>query len=81
MVAPYIKSGTAHFPRSGYEQLLGQIFELGVESHDDLYYGLVRLLCGLVSHGLELPENTLDRNLSTGSRRFQIGGFEPHEAR
>jgi hypothetical protein len=69
------------FPRSGCEQLLGQIFELGVESRDDLYYGLVWLLCGLVSHGLELPENTLDRNLSTGLRRFQIGGFEPHEAR
>jgi hypothetical protein len=62
-------------------EISGQIFELGAESHDDLYYGLVWLLCGLVSHGFELPENTLNQNLSTGLRRFQIGGFEPHEAR
>lgn len=34
VVAPYIKNGTVLFPRSGCEQLLGQIFNLGVESHD-----------------------------------------------
>jgi phage terminase large subunit-like protein len=36
VVAPYIKNGTVLFPRTGCEQLLGQIFNLGVESHDDL---------------------------------------------
>jgi hypothetical protein len=44
------------FPRSGCEQLLGQIFNLGVEAHDDLCDGLVWLLQGLVSQGLELPK-------------------------
>ena len=36
VVAPYIKNGTVLFPRAGCEELLGQIFNLGVESHDDL---------------------------------------------
>jgi hypothetical protein len=36
LVAPYIKSGIVLFPGSRCEQLLGQIFELGVKSHDDL---------------------------------------------
>ena len=35
VVAPYVKNGTVLFPRSGCEELLGQIFNLGVESHDD----------------------------------------------
>jgi phage terminase large subunit-like protein len=56
VVAPYIKNGTVLFPRSGCEQLLGQIFNLGVESHDDLCDGLTTLLQGLVSQGLELPK-------------------------
>ena len=56
VVAPYIKNGTVLFPRSGCEQLLGQIFNLGVESHDDLNDALVYLLQGLVNHGLELPK-------------------------
>jgi hypothetical protein len=34
--APYIKNGIVLFPRTGCEELLGQIFNLGVESHDDL---------------------------------------------
>lgn len=55
-VAPYIKNGTVLFPRSGCEQLLGQIFNLGVESHDDLCDGLTTLLQGLVEQGLELPK-------------------------
>ena len=33
----------------------GQMFNLGVESHDDLNDALVYLLQGLVSQGLELP--------------------------
>jgi phage terminase large subunit-like protein len=56
VVAPYIKNGTVLFPRSGCEQLLGQIFNLGVESHDDLCDALVWLLHGLVSQGLDLPK-------------------------
>lgn len=35
VVAPYIKNGTVLFPRAGCEELLGQLFNLGVESHDD----------------------------------------------
>lgn len=34
----------------------GQIFNLGVESHDDLCDGLTTLLQGLVEQGLELPK-------------------------
>jgi len=34
VVARYIKNGTVLYPRSGCEQLLGRIFNLGVESHD-----------------------------------------------
>jgi phage terminase large subunit-like protein len=56
VVAPYIKNGTVLFPRTGCEQLLGQIFNLGVESHDDLCDGLTTLLQGLVQQGLELPK-------------------------
>ena len=47
---PYIKNGTVLFPRSGCEQLLGQMFNLGVESTTT---GLIQ---GLVSQGLELPK-------------------------
>jgi predicted phage terminase large subunit-like protein len=56
VVAPYIKNGTVLFPRSGCEQLLGQIFNLGVESHDDLNDAMVYLLQGLAAQGLELPK-------------------------
>jgi phage terminase large subunit-like protein len=56
VVAPYIKNGTVLFPRSGCEELLGQIFNLGVESHDDLNDALVYLLQGLANQGLELPK-------------------------
>jgi len=31
VVAPYIKNGTVLFPRAGCEQLLGQVFNLGVD--------------------------------------------------
>jgi hypothetical protein len=43
------------FPRRGCEQLLGYVFNLGVESHDELCDGLTTLLQGLVNEGLELP--------------------------
>ena len=56
VVAPYIKNGTVLFPRSGCEELLGQIFNLGVESHDDLNDAMVYLLQGLADQGLELPK-------------------------
>jgi hypothetical protein len=32
-VKPQVKTNTVLFPRSGCEELLGQIFNLGVESH------------------------------------------------
>lgn len=41
--------------RNGCEELLGQIFNLGVESHDDLNDALVYLLQDLANQGLELP--------------------------
>jgi predicted phage terminase large subunit-like protein len=56
VVAPYIKNGTVLFPRAGCEQLLGQLFNLGVEAHDDLVDGLTYLLQGLANQGLELPK-------------------------
>jgi phage terminase large subunit-like protein len=57
-VAPYIKNGTVPFPRSGCEQLLAQMFNLGVEAHDDLVDGCGHLLEGLANQGLELPKLT-----------------------
>jgi len=56
VVAPYIKNGTVLFPRAGCEQLLGQVFNLGVEAHDDLVDALVWLIQGLVGQGLDLPK-------------------------
>jgi phage terminase large subunit-like protein len=56
VVAPYIKNGTVLFPRMGCEELLGQMFNLGVESHDDLNDACVYLLQGLADQGLELPK-------------------------
>lgn len=56
VVAPYIKNGVVLFPRTGCEELLGQLFNLGVDSHDDMCDSLVWLLQGLANSGLELPE-------------------------
>jgi phage terminase large subunit-like protein len=56
IVATYIKNGTVLFPRTGCEEMLGEIFNLGVESHDDLCDALVYMVLGLVSQGLELPK-------------------------
>jgi hypothetical protein len=43
VIAPYIKNVTVPFPRIGCEELLRQLLNLGVESHDDL----VGPSCGL----------------------------------
>lgn len=56
VIAPYTKNGTVHFPRNGCEELLGQLFNPSVESHDDLVDALVWLIQGLVQQGLELPK-------------------------
>lgn len=56
VVAPYIKNGTVLFPRVGCEQLLAQLFNFGVEGHDDLVDALVYLILGLVEQVLELPK-------------------------
>jgi phage terminase large subunit-like protein len=42
-VAPIIKNGTVLFPRTECKELLGQIFNLGFESRDDLCDGLTTL--------------------------------------
>jgi hypothetical protein len=42
--------------RSGCEELLGQIFNLGVESHVDLCDAFVWLIQGFVNQGLQLPK-------------------------
>ncbi len=56
VVAPYIKNGTVMFPYHGCEDLLNQLFNFGVESHDDLVDGLVNLLLGFQIVGLELQQ-------------------------
>lgn len=56
VVAPLIRNGTVLFPRTGCEELLGQIFNLGVESHDDIVDSAVYMLTGLMQQGLELPK-------------------------
>ena len=56
VVAPCIKNGTVLFHRSRCEELLGQISNLGVESHDDLNDACVYLLQGSEDRGLELPK-------------------------
>jgi phage terminase large subunit-like protein len=56
VVAPDIKNGTVLFPRTGCEDLLGQVFNLGIDSHDDLCDGLSYLLQGLAKQGLEPPK-------------------------
>jgi phage terminase large subunit-like protein len=56
VVAPYIRNGTVLFPRTGCEELLGQMFNLGIESHDDLADSCVYLIQGLANQGLELPK-------------------------
>jgi len=68
VVAPYIKNGTVLFPHSGCEQLLGQVFNLGVKNHDDLIDGLTYLLQGLADQGLNC------RRYSGSRRNFQIQG-------
>lgn len=55
VVAPYIRSGMVMFPYQGCEDLLNQLFNFGVESHDDLVDGLVNLLLGFQKTGLEMP--------------------------
>lgn len=55
-VAPLIKNGTVLFPRTGCKELLGQVFNLGVESHDNSVDGLTTLLQGFMQQGLELPK-------------------------
>lgn len=52
----FLKNGTVTFPRAGCEQLLAQLFNLGVEAHDDLVDGLVWMIWGLVEQGLQLPK-------------------------
>lgn len=56
VAAPYIKNGTVLFHRHGCEQLLAQVFNLGVEAHDDLCDRLTTLLNGPASEGIDLSK-------------------------
>lgn len=54
VAAVYIKNGTVRFPRTGCEDLLGQLLGFGIEEHDDLVDALVYLIIGLVQQGLNM---------------------------
>jgi phage terminase large subunit-like protein len=56
VVAPCITNGTLLFPRTGCEQLLSQMLNLGVEPHADLNDACVYLTQGLANQGVELPK-------------------------
>jgi hypothetical protein len=66
VVAPYIKNGTVLFPRSGCEELLGQMFNLGVESHDDLNERARVPIAGACQSGIGIAQDTLDRCVTFG---------------
>lgn len=54
VVAAIIRGGKVLFPRTGCEELINQLLNFGVESHDDLVDALVYLLLGIVQEGLGL---------------------------
>ena len=56
VAARYIKIGVVKFPRTGCEQLLGQLLGLGVETHDDAVDALVYLILGIVGEGIAPQE-------------------------
>lgn len=56
IAATYIKNGTVRFPRHGMDELLGQLFDFGVDSHDDMVDALVYLILGLAEEGVDLPQ-------------------------
>lgn len=58
VAATYIKNGTVLFPRTGCEELIGQLLNFGVEAHDDMVDALVYLILGLVEGGMDLPRVT-----------------------
>jgi predicted phage terminase large subunit-like protein len=56
VAAPHIKSGLVKFPRTGCEQLIGQLLGFGAEKHDDAVDALVYLIIGLVGDGVSPQE-------------------------
>lgn len=54
VAARYIKNGTVLFPKTGCEKLINQILNFGNEEHDDLVDGIVNLILGSVSEGLDI---------------------------
>jgi hypothetical protein len=58
-MAPYIKNGTVLFPRSGCEELLGQMLNLGVESHDVNATALLVFHSGLGEPGFGAAEDSM----------------------
>lgn len=53
VVAPYFGNGTVLFPCTGCEELLGQMFNFGIEYQND---ACVYLTQGLANQGFELPK-------------------------
>jgi predicted phage terminase large subunit-like protein len=56
VAANYIKNGTVLFPRKGCEELLNQVLNFGMESHDDLVDSLGYVILGLIDNGLKMPK-------------------------
>jgi predicted phage terminase large subunit-like protein len=47
-VSPYIKSGLVLFPKSGCSDILNEVINLGVETHDDQCDALVHAINGII---------------------------------
>jgi hypothetical protein len=60
LLAPGRRNGTVLFPRTGCEELLGQIFNLGVASHGDLCDGSRLAHSGICEPGFGAAEDSLD---------------------
>lgn len=54
IIARHIRNGTIRFPRRGCEDLINQLINFGVESHDDLADGLSTLVLGLIENGMQM---------------------------
>lgn len=69
--APLIYEKRLHFPRTGCEGLLKQIFGLGVESHDDMVDAFTTLVLGMIENAPHnssqikfLKHNFYDQNIN-----------------
>lgn len=60
-VAPYVKSGFVQFPENGAEDLIQQIINFGVESHDDMVDAFVYMVLGLVNKSRSMVVERIDK--------------------